>query len=378
MLGVDEVRVDAVELAERVRHAPVAVERDRVAVLLVDLAGLRQRRERRLVEACDVDHALGVDDVSDLSVVLARGVEVLLRHPVRRPRCRVVQARFRCRQHLVDTGEAVDHLHHPLARMQQVGLRELAHRGVEPGHHLRDVVGPAVRRAEHDEPAALLAVPLRVPHRGPAIGMPEGEGARDESAHRVGDEMHGRLRLEPVAHVRAQRVGGEREVLAPVVPERPHAPLGREVEQQLAVRALEDARCADGRSGHRVGEAVRGELEARDAAGQEAEDLHPDPRGAAVGGVHRQLPAHDPVQHDHVAGDGRRRPAHVAVQRALLHARIAVLAEVGDERVLFLAARLRDQPRELVGVSRLHPGDVRALVESFVSHAERTPPTCSA
>ena len=264
-------------------------------------------------------------------VVVAGGVEVLLRHAERRLGFRVVQRRPGPPAATAASdraGEGVDHLT-TLARGAGPPARACGP-FFQPGDHLRDGERAVVRRAEHDQPAA------RCRCRPRSTSWPSGRHAlMNVRATRPPIEWATRCtgasgRRTSARAARAARRRRASRSLRQSYQNARTVQFGGEAEQQLAVIALQDAGGADGHAGVGFGDdrpAASGEV--FEAAVDNAEDAQPDQIWRlARWRSHRQLPAHDPVQDDDVAGDRRRRPAHVAGQRALLHARVAALAEV--------------------------------------------------
>ena len=113
------------------------------------------------------------------------------------PAGRVQQVRGRLElprgQQLVNAGKGAEHLLREKFRiMMTIERSEPAHHRVGAANRLHRAEGSALRYAEQDQPAHALA-----------SGLPE-RGARDQSAHAVGDHHHFRSRVG--AQPRRQRL----------------------------------------------------------------------------------------------------------------------------------------------------------------------------
>ena len=227
-----------------------------------------------------------------------------------RPRVRLVerierrrQLRRR-RQQLVAAGEGVGDREQLAHVVREVDLLEHRHHAVLAGHGLDDGERAEVRRAEHDEPPARDL--LRVVDAVPELRVPADQVARDQAAHRVGDQVH-RLAGKPFEDETSETVGGLVDVLAPVVGVPDRLPARAQRQDGAGVVALVRPRRDHAIPAVRLGLAVRSEGESLDVAPHEPQHVDPDvvPVGARNGG---EIGARDAVQEDDVAERRGSRP----------------------------------------------------------------------
>ncbi len=202
-------------------------------------------------------------------------------------------------EHLIDAGEGGGDAEIVVEAVPEVDFRDEAEGVVEAVEEPGDGEGAVVRRAEHDEAAALTEV-VGAGHGGPAIGIFGDEAAGDEAAHGVGDEVDGSGGAEPFVDGLAKGGGGDTHVAAPVEKERADVPVLRERDELMGVVAEVDA----GRANVLEAEAsVVVESEAGEPAFDEMPDIDPD-QVRVVGGELGELAAHDAVEDDDVSHGG--------------------------------------------------------------------------
>ena len=335
----------SLEHAERVRHAAVAVRRDLVEELArrLDLHG----GGRVLVVAGDVEEAIGVRDGIDRFLERAPARDQLRHHRERAPargveEADVVVAQVDAgrRQMLVGGMEAVEDAQQGHTVVELVDLVEGLDAFFRAGERLDDAEGSPVGRAEHDE-AAAAALAGGILHRPPYVGMELDEAARDQPAHRVGEQVHGLARA-PAPHEVRERGGALVDVEPPVEGERLGLPAGLQLEEEVRV----DGPDAGGAHGvrRRQRHPVKREPQVVEAAGQDPEHVDPDAVAVAarVHGV--ELRPHEAGEHDDAAL-GR---AAACAPRRLVESRQPLVAELRGED---LAVRRRE--REGRGPDRL-------------------------
>src|SRR5690606_28191537 len=153
-----------------------------------------------------------------------------------------------------------------------------------------------------------------------------------------------------------------RQVLAPVVPKRAHVPSIGELEQDLSVSALHDARCLHLILRIRIGAAILAELQARDFAADQREHLGPDMVGGAAF-IRCELASHDPVDDDHVPFRPARAAPRCLAQGSRVQTSISLVAEMRAQHALFVSIRACQDPSELFDVRSLDSVYEGAFIE---------------
>src|SRR4051794_34000729 len=126
----------------------------------------------------------------------------------------------------------------------QVKKRKLAHKAFDSRHGLRNGERSVIGSAEHDEAASALSLPLLIPYSLPALRILLDKGARDQTSHRMRDQMHRVTGFEPSIYLCFQFRRSQLQIFSPVEPEGPHVPVLGKRKKQFAIVALHDAACA--------------------------------------------------------------------------------------------------------------------------------------
>ncbi len=387
--GVDLPRANPRQARARERHATVA---DGVGVLEAALAHEEAaRRERSLAD--DEQHLLHVGaELRDLLVELAAQRDRLVENALRRrapsidrllhafvvpeaaleealevlvgellPGLAAVERVRRVEQRRLQLQEA-RHSGHHRARAAVVEQRaergERVAEGVVARERLHRRPRSAVRGSEHQHPRAVARQ-----HALPGLGLLDRHRARDQAAHRVGDDAHRLLARRARGERRVDRVGETARLVldrsAPVVAERDHLVAVGEALDEVAVDAADRPVGLDARRRLRIpGERIEAVDEAKaepDALAVllqvRAEDAGKDEHRGPIGRARR------------VAGAARARDRERGARPARILARPRERADRREVGRSVVEQRGRDRLHRALVAEVVEVRDLAALVE---------------